>query len=98
MARYAVEGPWVKLEDVVLNDGYAGDTYVLGKVEAATLVDTRGGYRYERGAIRVVAKVQGVRTKTFKGEMAWADAARYADDMALAARQELLRTGELVLR
>lgn len=97
-ARYSIEGPWELAERLVLNDGYAGETYVLGKVETATLVDTRGGYRYDRGAYRVTSKVPGIRTKTFRGESAWSDAARYADDVYEAARAALLRTGELVLR
>jgi hypothetical protein len=98
MSRYSIEGPWELAETLVLNDGYAGESYVLGKVETATLVDGTGGYRYEQGAYRVTSKVPGIRTKTFRGESAWSNAARYADDVYEAARRELLAKGELTLR
>ena len=96
--RYRVEGPWERAETITLHDGYAGETYELGTVETATLVDERGGYRYDRGAYRVRSKLPAVRTKTFKGETAWTDAASYAIDLTRAAKRELLAKGELTLR
>ena len=46
----------------------------------------------------MTSKVPGIRTKTFRGESAWSDAARYASDVYEAARRELLAKGELTLR
>ena len=58
-------------------------------VEQADLRDINTGYTYEGGAFRVrLVNVPGWRTKTFKGEMAHHQAARYAHDVALDAFED----------
>lgn len=42
---------------------------------------TPGGYRLQQGLFKVVfAKGLGLRSKSFKGESAWSNAERYAND------------------
>lgn len=78
MSRYKVKGDWAT--DTVLSDHV--------KIEVSTLIDTRNGQEYRDGAHRVVVKnVEGYRTKTFKGESAWCNAERYANDAEWARRR-----------
>lgn len=53
------------------------------------MTDTRDGHLYRDGAERVTVRgVAGFRTRTFKGETAWSDAERYANDALWAARRQ----------
>lgn len=82
MARYRVEGPWTTEQ-----------TSAHAVIETATLVDTRDGHRYARGAFRVRVLTRGItdrggtpfRTRTFKGETAYDGAHAYFDDIMWAA-------------
>lgn len=40
----------------------------------------------QRNDLHFTVRVEGKRTRTFKGEFAWADAQRYANDMLLETR------------
>jgi hypothetical protein len=54
-------------------------------IETRTLVDTRTGHRYPEGAYRV-SSPSLPRPRIFKGETAWSDAARLANDLGVSAR------------
>jgi hypothetical protein len=82
-ARYTIEGPW---EDQGTNGSFT--------TQAATLVDSQGGYRYDQGAWRVVnadgkpaVKGKGG-TVPFKGETAWSHAAALCRDLAFKEMRE----------
>jgi len=86
-ARYTIEGPW---ED----QGTSGSFTTQAATQAATLVDTRGCYRYDQGAWRVVnadgkpaVKGKGG-TVPFKGETAWSHAASLCRDLAFKEMRE----------
>lgn len=85
MARYRVDGPWATER-----------TAPAALIETATLVDTRDGHRYTRGAFRVRVLTRGLtdrrgtpfRTRTFKGETAYDGAHAYFDDIMWAAARD----------
>ena len=77
--RYTIANDWT----TVANDEY--DYYTEHPVrvttELATLRDTRTGHDYADGARRITVRHGSTkRTKTFTGEMAWAEARRWTDD------------------
>ena len=76
-ARYKVSSGWV----VIREQGPC-------VIETADLTDTRTGHVYEDGAyrVRMTRKLEGWRTKTFKGESAWSAADCYARDAVFAER------------
>ena len=80
--RYTVVPPWT-----------LSRTYWPFRVEVADLLDTRSGRTYVDGAQRVVdertnkpAKRGKGGTVPFKGETAWSDAERLAQDLMFAER------------
>lgn len=88
--RYAIVGSWSTEETVTAEDmSWGGDSTRYSVItETATLRDTRSGTEYREGAyrVRVVPTLAGHRGKTFRGETAWSDAARYAGDIVTAIR------------
>jgi hypothetical protein len=90
MSRYRIEGDWTELRRTEV-EGFGADR-VAGVLiyETATLVDSRGGHRYDQGAhrIRVESKLAGKpRTKTFQGETAWSQAESYERDCETVLRR-----------
>lgn len=81
--RYAVANDWTP------RFGVPAEYNDLLIIEEATLIDTRTGDRFTDGAqrVRMLKSVEGFKTKTFKGEMAWSDADRYANDVYWADRR-----------
>lgn len=94
--RYTIEGPWRRVTTIEITTGF--DPTRLGYIERADLKDTRTGDTFTDGARRVVSLVEGFRTKTFKGETAWNDAQRYADDLYSFAHRQIIDTGSLLTR
>ena len=94
--RYAVHGEWRHAA------GWSGLIEVAGGIKPAdvhvTVADLAektsvGDYVWNNGAYKVQLKnVPGMRSKTFYGETAWSDAARYAADAATATSPGLLPT------
>ena len=83
MSRYSIDRTTIERDDsVTVNDYSTGEPVGTVVTDTFTLVDSRGGYRYDRGAYRVtVTGPEGhPRTKTFRGESAWSQAACYARD------------------
>lgn len=83
--RYAIHGHWCEVASwvghVVLPDGNDDRAEVVVKV--ADLLEKRSGHVWSNGAYKVqLTNVPGMRSKTFYGESAWSDAARYAEDAA----------------
>lgn len=81
--RYEIGASWTVIDRTPVVD-YCDE---VGErvTEVADVTDTRGGYTYKGGARRVTVKVgKAKRTKTFVGEMAWADARCWADDIETA--------------
>lgn len=80
MARYAPTGSWrTAFHETVTND--EDDSTSSVTVDIADCRDQRGGRTYTDGTFRVTLKnVTGMRSKTFYGEMAWANAQRLASD------------------
>ena len=78
--RNLATGTWHRRERLIDTDqGYLID------IEQADMHDTKIGKVYVGGAYRVTLRgIPGMRTKTFLGESAWSDAARYAADAATA--------------
>ena len=95
-ARYSTPGPWYQIDRAVIRD--CGRELVVATIEAGDLVDTRTGVSYEDGARKVRSHIQQIPGKTFRGESAWSDARRYADDIAQAARREMIDTRQVSLR
>lgn len=74
--RYRPDGPWSidKVYD-------AADVNVTAIIEVSDLVERYTSRRYVNGAWRVRFEGEAhPRAKSFYGETAWSDAARYADD------------------
>jgi hypothetical protein len=83
--RYAVHGEWRHAAGwagfVVLPDG--NDDRADITVQVADLLEKRSNHVWRSGAYKVTLRnVPGMRSKTFYGETAWSDAARYASDAA----------------
>lgn len=87
--RYKIEGPWRKVGSWKGNrrtDLYeAGDRIQLERF-VADISDTQGGYYYEQGAFKVIAKNLTTgkvfhRQKVFYGETAWSDSRRLYEDL-----------------
>jgi hypothetical protein len=94
--RYEVTGPW-SIETI---NHYAGASVTT---EIADLRDKRNGQVYRQGAYRVRVRCHPVlsgqpRTKSFYGETAWSDAARYADDALWWFRQHADRVRSAACR
>jgi hypothetical protein len=85
--RYVIAGPWSVNTTSTFDHDDATSTLT---VETTDLRDTRSGTVYREGAYRVqvVSTVSGApRTKVFKGETAWSQAERYAEDARLFFRR-----------
>lgn len=83
MARNKAVGDWATKAAHAVDHYPDGPERVRATivVEQADCLDTRHHQRYIGGAYRVRLKnVPDMRTKTFLGETAWSDAARYAHD------------------
>jgi hypothetical protein len=83
--RYAVHGKWREVARwagyVTSPDGNDDRADII--VITADLLEKRSGHVWSDGAYKVTLKnVPDMRTKTFHGETAWSDAARYASDAA----------------
>jgi hypothetical protein len=85
--RYTIGNDWTSYAFDEY-ETYGGDV-IRVETDTATLTDTRGGYTYPHGARRVTVKMRGgkKRTRTFIGEMAWADAKRWADEIVWDLRR-----------
>jgi hypothetical protein len=78
--RYALEGAWRCADSWV--DAF-GATIT---VDVCDIRELRASFVWRNGAYRVrIAGIPGFKSKTFYGEMAWADATRYASDAATKA-------------
>jgi hypothetical protein len=82
--RYAVHGEFRSRiqRSIPMDDNKVARIEVL----SADLLEKGSGYIWTSGAFKVTLQnVPGMRSKTFYGETAWSDAARYASDAATAA-------------
>ena len=78
--RYTIANDWTTVSDVDYDYYYTEDPVRI-ITELATLRDTRTGYEYSDGARRITVRHgNSKRTKTFTGEMAWAEARRWTND------------------
>ena len=86
-SRYLTPGPWTCIRRTNIK-GYYGTRIGAVQIEAGPLMDVQCSQRYEDGARRVTVTTRPAeattwpRGKTFRGEMAWCNAERYADDCA----------------
>jgi hypothetical protein len=83
MARYMILPDWSVESTTTIDDGETKGAVIT--VETASLKDTRSGHVYAQGAYRVRVRCEPTRpdqprTRTFKGETAWSQAERYAED------------------
>lgn len=81
--RYAVHGSWRERErrHYRFDDDQPGYAEIV--VQVADLLEKGSGHVWTSGAYKVALKnVPGMRSKTFYGETAHSDAARYASDAA----------------
>lgn len=80
------DGPWHEVARESFRADRADtdtDEVVTVTIESSDMLDHRSGHRYVGGARRVRCSNSAYgRTKTFLGEMAWADSNRYATDIA----------------
>ena len=84
--RYAVHGGWrCAVERVYRNRDWPDQDLAPQTItiDIADLLEKRSGFVWSNGAYRVTLKnVPDMRSKTFYGETAWSNAARYAADAA----------------
>lgn len=87
--RYSIASEWE--EDSRHDLTYFHGVQRIVVTEIAELQDNRGGRRYRAGAyrVRVEPNYPGKpRTKTFRGESAWSEAANYAEVVAREIMRE----------
>lgn len=87
--RYTIENDWDLVAHVRIPDFYRERIVGTVRLEVATLIDTRTGDTYPGGARRVTVKPSKgiaipIKTKTYRGELAWNNAERHFDDAVQA--------------
>lgn len=90
MSRYKVTGNWQTLSGMDVERNSDGEIFTV-VIEGSDLVDERCHVTYEDGArrVRVLDKGTGIRPKTFRGEMAWAQAESYFRDVVYTIQRSV---------
>jgi hypothetical protein len=84
-ARYAVHGDWrpAAQHAIPTYDETGDEDAAIITVQVADILEKHSGHVWRSGTYKVtLTNVPGMKSKTFNGETAWSDAARYASDAA----------------